>query len=346
MAELTDTATLIETLDALDRPQTFLLDAFFPDIALFDTSQIVFDKLERATQLAAFVLPTAASTAGTTRGMETQSITPAYIKELGVVDPERPSQRRAGERIGGDDSNAARAARILTDLLEEQRSRIIRRKEWMAASVLLSGTVTIAGPSYPSKTVDFGRNASLTKALAGAARWGQAGVNPLDSLETWADEVATISGARPTTVVMGIGAWKAFRASADVRSLLDLRNAAQTAVQVGPTTRGQDNFATNHGMIGDFELWSYSQPYTDEAGVTRNFMPSGAVIMAAQGMQSGVAGYQAHGYIRSAHANYAASEIFPRHYIGENPPLEFVESASAPLVIPARPNASLAVTVL
>jgi len=339
------TTTLVAVLDGLARPQTFLLDTFFPELVLFDTSEVAFDKLDRARGLAPFVSPKLPGTVAPPRNFRTDTLTPAYVKPKDEVVPENVVRRLAGERFGGDLSPAARRDATVVTLLAEQRQTILRRKEWMASSALRTGAITVAGPDYPSVTVDFDRDAGLTKALTGSARWGEPGVSPLADIEAWADEVAIASGAMPKQVVMDPKAWSLARADPRIADLLDFRFARPTEVQTGPLARGEDQWATNVGAVGQFDFWVYSQHYTDDSGALANFMPAYSVIIAAQGVASGVAGYQAHGFIRDPHATYAPMEFFPRNWISDDPATEWVMTQSAPLVIPARPNASFAATV-
>lgn len=339
------TATLVAVLEGLDRPQTFLLDTFFPELALFDTEEVMFDKLDRAQGLAPFVSPNLPGTVTAERGFRTDTLTPAYVKPKNEVKPGEVVKRRPGERFGGDRTPAARRDEIIAMRLEEQRNKILRRKEWMASAALRTSAITVVGPDYPSVTVDFGRAAGLTKALLTTARWGESGVSPMADIEAWADEVAIASGAMPTQVVMDPKAWALARADARIDKLLDFRFARPTEVEIGPLARGQDQWATYVGSVGHFDFWVYSQPYTDDAGSASNFMPPHTVIMAAPGVQNGVAGYQAHGFIQDPNANYAPMEFFPRNWISDDPAKEWVMTQSAPLVIPARPNASFAATV-
>lgn len=339
------TATMLRVLDALDRPQMFLLETFFPDVIQFDTETVDMDKLDRAMGLAPFVSPLIPGQPIEARGYSTDKLTPAYIKAKQELDVNRPFRRRPGERYGGDMSPAARRDAHLADLLDQQRRMIMRRKEWMASAALRTGAITVTGEGFPSQTVSFGRAAGLTKALLTTARWGESGVEPLDNIEAWADEVAVASGAMPTTVVLDPKAWALLRASARLEKLLDQRYQRTFSIEGGPLARGENQWATYVGSAGAFDFWVYSQPYTDEAGNAANFMPDHTVILAAPGADNGVGGYQAHGAIKDPRAGYQPFEVYPKTWIEDDPAMEWVMSQSAPLVIPARPNASLCATV-
>lgn len=339
------TRTLLGVLDGLDRPQLFLLDLFFPELVTFDTESIDFDKLDRMLGLAPFCSPTRAAVGVPARGAQVESFTPAYVKLKNELDVNRPLKRRPGERFAGEMTPGARRDLVLGDLMEDQYLRLLRRKEWMASSILRTGAVTVEGPGYPSTTVNFGRAAGLTKALLTTARWGESGVSPYDDIQSWADEVATTSGAAATTVVMDPKSWSYLRKDTQVEKALDYRYARSTEVEIGMLARGEGRWATYVGSVGQFDFWVYSQPYTAEDGSPANMMPDHTVIMGAPGAEAGVAGYQAHGAIKDPRAGYQAVEIYPKSWIDEDPATEWVMSQSAPLVVPARPNACLCATV-
>lgn len=339
------TRTMVGVLDGLDRPQLFLLDTFFPDLVLFDTETVEFDKLDRMTGLAPFVSPLKAGVGVAARGFSTETFTPAYVKPKNELDPTRPLRRRPGERIGGEMAAGARRDLALVDLLEDQLARILRRKEWMASSVLRTGAVTVEGEGFPAVSVAFGRASGLTKTLLTAARWGESGVSPFDNIEAWGGEIATASGAAPRIVVMDPKAWALARKDPQIGAVLDYRYARSTEVEVGPLSRGEDQWAVYVGSVGQYDFWVYSQPFTNEDGSAGNMMPDYTVIMGAGGTASGVAGYQAHGAIKDPRAGYQALEVFPKSWIDDDPATEWVMSQSAPLVVPGRPNASACITV-
>lgn len=57
-------------------------------------------------------------------------------------------------------------------------------------------------------------------------------------------------------------------------------------------------------------------------------------------------GYQAFGAIRDEAAGYQAMSFFPKSWVEQDPAVRYLMLQSAPLVVPYRPNASLAATVL
>lgn len=332
-----DSRTLLRVIDGLDRPHAFLLDLFFPELVLFDTKKVEFDKLDRAEGLAPFVSPRVAGKTLKGRGFKTESFEPAYLKPKDEVDIDRPMRRRPGESLAFDMSPAERKDAIIAEILADQEKAIIRRKEWMAAQILQTGKVVVTGEDYPEKEVDYGRAAALTIALIGAARWGEAGILPQDDLEDWFALVSSNSGATVDTVICDPVAWRYLRKDPDFRAALDNRRQMGGEMQFGPTVAGGEGMRGRYvGSIDGVDYFTYQQPFTDDAGAPAKMLADGSVIFGSRGQ---VEGYQAHGAIKDAQAGYAAFEFWPKNWVDDDPALEFVMTQSAPLVVPARVNA-------
>lgn len=329
------TDTLLGVVEKVEPFQPFLLQLFFSRVVTFDTKSIAIDKVAKGLKLAPFVSPMVAGKAQIERAKETLSFEPAYLKPKNVVDPERLLVRRPGEGFGGTLSPAERRDAIIGDILRDHRSMVLRRLEWMAAQVLLTGKTVVEGDNYPKVEVDFRRTATLTKTLSGASRWGQAGIVPLDDLESWCDEAE----APVNTVVMGKGAWKLFRKDTDTKDLLETRRGSRSQLETGPNNGKDISFK---GTVGtDLEIWVYTGQYEDDAGNMQPFIGDNDVILGSDAIE----GVQAFGAILSPSAGYQPMEFYPRHFVGTEVEVEQIESQSAPLVIPPRPDASLAVTV-
>jgi hypothetical protein len=330
-----DTVTLLAVITQLIKFDPFLLNLFFPNVVEFNTREIALDKIAKNLKLAPFVSPMVAGKARTSDGYKTTAFIPAYLKPKAVVDPSRVLRRVAGEQLGGALSNESRRDMIIADILMENALMIAGRLEWMAAQALLTGKVIVSGEDYPTQEVDFGRTGTLTKTLTGSARWGQSGVKPLDDIETWAAQLE----APVTDIVMDGKAWTKFRKDDDVKAALDTRRGSRTELETAPDP-GR-NYSYKGKLGSDIDVWVYNGVYTDDAGATQKFMPDNRVIMGSPALE----GHRAFGAILSPSAGYQAMESFPRHFISQDPEVEYVETQSAPLIIPGRPNASIAINV-
>jgi hypothetical protein len=335
------TAFLNGVVDSLLRPPSFLLDMFFPNVVTSEQEEIKFDVADGKRRIAPFVHPLKEGKVVESLGYKTNTFTPAYIKDKRVFDPSKALKRRAGERIGGDLSNMDRARANLTVALEDQLGMLTRRLEVMAAEVLRTGKATITGEGFPGVVVDFGRAVGQTLTLGAGSKWGDAGVKPLNNLEDWALTVAQASGATVTDVLFTVGAWRKFRENADAQNAID--------TQLGQLANFQIPIASVEGLefkgtIGGKRLWVYTGWYVDpQTGTEVAIIQDGWVILVAQ---NGLLGTRHFGAIRDEQAGFQAREFFSKSWFVEDPPVRFLMMQSAPLIVPYRPNASMAVQVI
>ena len=226
--------------------------------------------------------------------------------------------------------------------MTDQLENLTRREEVMAAEILRTGQVVVSGDGYPSTTVNFGRDAALTKALTGSATWETAAVNPIEDLEDWADLVQTKSGMIAKTVIMDPEAWKIFRSKDDVKKFLDYRRGTNNTLNVDPIIRGENSKVRYVGSIGDFDIYVYNDIYINDAGVESKLLPAKTVIM---GAKDGLEGTRCYGAIHDEKANWTAHRYFTKSWVEEDPSVRWLLLQSAPLIVPYRPNASFCATI-
>ena len=346
--DMYSTAVLSRVVSLLPPPSTFLLDQFFPMELRSDKAEIFFDVDKSKPRITPMVHPTMAGKVVADRGFQAMSFKPAYAKDKRVLMPDAPIRRRAGEQIGGEMKPMARRQAQLNDSIDDQLDMLTRRETVMGSEALRTGRVTVTGENYAAVVVDFLRDAGLTVALSGGARWGEAGVLPLDSLESWAETIQGLSGAAVDTVVMDPKAWGIFRKDADVKERLNkLYSGQRGSLDIGPVARGPGNKrARYHGDLGDFDFWSYQDTYIDENGATQKMLPDYTVLMGLGGTyKEGIQGTRCYGTIMDEEAGYKADRYHIKSWVDKDPAVRYLLLQSAPLVVPFRPNASFCATV-
>lgn len=313
----------------------WLLDTFFPGMQLSDSEDICFDVEVADEEVAPFVSPTAAGVLGADTGFETLSFRPAYVKPKDPIKQNAPLRRMLGEQLGGSMSASQREAALLGEKLRQHADRILRRKLLMGAEVLDTGKCVVTGERYPTVIVDFRRDAELTKALAGAARWGETGVSPYDDVTNWIELVGEKSGAAVSHVVMTGDAWKLFEADAKLKEVLDRTLGQTTAIALGMAA-GLPGSPVWKGRIGLVDFYVWNDTYKED-GVKKTVLPPYTVLMAAVAAAEGT---QAHGAILDPKAGYQSLEMFAKSWLEEDPGQRVLLTQSAPLVYPRRPNAT------
>jgi len=344
---LYDTARLIAIVEQMKRPSSFLLDTFFPGIQTSETEKVLVDVFVNKRRMAPFVSPLAEAKFVEQIGVATNEFKPAYIKALDRVDPFKPIRRMIGEQIGGLQMTPQEREQVnLDSLLAQQIISIDRRLEWMAAQALVNGYVDISGENYPTQRVDYQRDAALTVALTGTARWNISGAigaaaTPSANLTTWSALVLKASGLPCDTVIMTPAAWEGFRQDPRVSQLIlspQNGNPDFAAAGVRPQVGGQ--FL---GRWGQFNLWLYFDWYIDPTdGVEKPMIPDGTVILGSSALN----GVRAFASVIDPEVNYAALPYAPKSYTTQNPGARWLLTQSAPLVIPTQVNAAAAITVV
>lgn len=337
------TAALVRVVRDLKTPTPgFLLGTFFPGIIEYTTEEIAIDVIVGKRRIAPFCSPLVQGKLVQGQGFTTSTFKPAYIKDKRVPDVRRPIKRMAGERLGGDMSPADREAANIAFEMEDQIRMIDRRLEWMAASALSGGTITVTGDGFPTTVVDFGRTSGLTVNLTLTDRWGESGNNnkPSADIETWATLMLKESGAAPTDIVFTPTSWKWFKADSLVKDSIDTTlRGGESAIELGG---GQVNGGRYMGRWGLYRLWLYQDWYVDPADDTEKpMLADGTVILGSAAIE----GTRSFGAIMDPAFNYGALAYAPKMWLEEDPAQRVLLMQSAPLVIPTRVNASFAAQV-
>ncbi len=303
---------------------TFLLNLLFPRVVTFDTSEIAFDKLHQTHKLAPFVSPLVAGKARKADGSTLKKFKPAYLKPKNAVDPERVLTRKAGEAIGGSLTAEQRVNAIRMDILDEQRRMVLNRMEWMAAQILRTGKVTVAGEDYPTVEVDFGRDTDHTVALSGGARWTESATrDPAGDLEDW----MLLLEAPCTHIIFGKTAFSLFLADSKTEKMLNRDFGSTTTLAMEPSQM----MAAYRGRLGAGgpEVWTYNGWYENDSGVRTNYIADDEVLL----VSTAGGGVRAHGAILDAKAGYQALDLFPKNWVSEDPAVEYLMTQSAPLPV-------------
>ncbi len=336
-----DTTTLVGVIKVQEVVDPYWLDLAFPRQITFDTEEIQFDQVTSTRKLAPFVAPTHQGKVQNRKGFSAKSFRPAYIKPKDVLVPGRALTRMAGEAITGTLSAGARWNAHLAELLRLQKEEITRRWDWMAARALIDGSVTVSGDDYPTVNVDFGRDADATMTLAGTAQWDDTLANPLGNIETLRTRIQKLSRSGITRLTFGLEAWAEFIEDEKVQALLknDVRNSPDTNfnARLGAGLPYEHRGILSGKGAGSLELYTYSDTYeTDNDGTEADYLDPKWVVATGPGIQ----GVRCFGAIMDSKAGLAPMAMFPKMWPNEDPSVTYVMTQSAPLMVPAQPNAS------
>jgi hypothetical protein len=339
MADVFSTDVLTAVLQSLLGNPQFLLDRYFGITQAESSEQIHFDVIQGKRRVAPFVSPLVEGQVVASQGFVTNTFTPAYIKDKRVFDMNRPLKRMAGEQIGGTMSPADRVRALIAFDMQDQLTILRRRLEVMCGEVLASGKSTIAGDKYPTQVVDFLRSASHT--FTANPLWNSGSAKILDNLQDWAQICLEDTGVFPNDVIMTVDVWKTFRADAGITNVLNIFRRYTDLPSMQPTAQVTEG-GVQMGTIEGFNIFVYSGWYVDPAtGTEKPILPVGTVLMVSPSLE----GVQAYGAIRDEEIGLQPVPYYVKSWIQYDPSVRYVMLQSAPLMVPFRPNASLAAKV-
>jgi hypothetical protein len=343
--ELWNTRTLLAVMQEQDTPSNYWLDLLFPNVITFDDEYVDFEKIPRAgRKLAPFVAPLAQGRPIYEEGSRVGRFKPAYVKPSDPVTPTRAMTKRPGSLLlPQNDNPQARYDAIKVDILRFHRAAIERRWEWLAAKAAIDGKVVIEGDDYPSKEINFGRDAGHTIVLGAGSRWGEAGVSIRANISAWSNMMHSASfGGRPNRLTVGVDVWGVMEQDEELMKLLDNNYRGATSTELRRDTFGVEEVTRVGNLGGNLEVYVYNDYYTD-GGVVTPFMSSKDIVLSGPNVQ----GYRCYGAIQDVNARFQPMPIFSRDYIiPGDVAIEQIVSQSAPLMVPLNPNATLKATVL
>jgi hypothetical protein len=351
--DLYSTTALNRVVEELPLSSQFFTTTYFPTTETFDTEDVKFDTVKGRRLITPLVSPIVGGKVVREQGFKTQSVSPAYLKDLRVFNPNRQFKRRAGEKIGGTLSPEDRLRASVAVSLAEQLDMWTRRLEVMSAEVVRTGKLTLVGDGYPRQEIDFGRAAGNTIVLTGADLWSAAAVNPLDDIEDWGQKIFDESGLVCRDVVMAADVWKAIRSkmagpttdavAVALRLQIDTTATAldRASVALGPTLFKEGVRLV--AIFGDYRLWVHSDKYIDpETNTEKDILPDGYVVMASRDIE----GVRMFGAIQDLKAGIQSRPFFVKSWEEENPSVRYVLGQSAPITVPYRVNGTLGAKVL
>lgn len=344
MPELWETAELMQVAyaDQAAPPDGFWM-RFFPRPFYSDAQKIFFDQITpRDRRLAPYVAPNVQGRVMRQRGRAVASFAPAYLKPKFQVDPSKAITRRVNEPISTIGAAPLtmdqRYDAAVADNIVSAREMIERRWDHMACKAILDGGVTIKGEDYPEVYVDFNRDPGLTMTLIGSAKWDASG-DAMTDIGAARKKSFPLGRAPIKTLIFGSDAWTAASEQASFKALLDnMKRGSESNYNTTGLTDGSPveyvGQISGPGGAGRLDLWTYSNDYEDDDGVSVPYMDPGDVV----GVGTAVGGVRAFGAIMDKKAGLQPLPIFPSMWDADDPSATWTMAQSAPLMVPTNPN--------
>lgn len=313
---------------------------------------IVISEVLQHRTIAPFVLPTqAGKPIHRNDGEELRMFRPAYIKVKDALRPQDAMEKTPGEisrRVPLMDPQR-RFNKQQGELLVEHKQAISNTVDYLAAKALIDGQVRIVyrddfGNIVKDVTVSYDRDPSHTVVLTGAARWTEAGVDPIEDIETWANRVALAkNGGKVRDIVMGAAAAQTFRKNPQVKDYLDnnFRGTEDIYVNRGIVVADPLNpFTLIATLPNGMNVWQFTDVVPVDDALSDLLAPN-EILMVAPSNDNVIA----YGAIYDVKAGLLPLDMFGKGWEQEDPSQLFLMTQSAPLPIIGTPNKTLKATV-
>jgi hypothetical protein len=344
-----DSATLLGVFwsdEYMKPPENYWLNNFYTTEVQFTTEEIDLSKITDIRKLAPFVVPTLQGTPIYSAAERLATFAPAYIKAKDPVSATRMIRRAAGYGELGRGRTVLtpkqRYDTIVADVIRQHRNAVERRWEWMASKGILDAAITLKDDRYPERIVNFGRASSNTVVLTGGARWGQTGVDILDSLQGFLNIVRNAKFGGPANrLTIGANVWSVMRKDQGIREFLNTQYklGANINLKLGLLQGLQVEYV---GNIETIEVYVYSDYYQDPDGTVQPYMSPNDIVLTGPS----VSGVRAFGAIQDIDAQLQALPVFMKLWNEKDPSATLILTQSAPMMVPINPNATLKATVV
>lgn len=283
--DITDTLTLMATVEQIDKPATYLSTTFFPnEFPFFYTTKIAVEYREQGRLLAPYVVSGSRGVnvgRGTSKVMEFSAPMFGARRVIGQRDVE---MRQFGEvpvfsTLKPEDRARVMQAQDLNDLLALHANR----KEKVAADILQYGKTTMKayaddGRVIETEEIDYGfTNKDTTD-------WTDSTAKIYKDLRAVSDFIQQRIGEIPTMVVCGKNVEKYLLNNDEIRNWLMLPNRENlTMASFAPHyTEPQARYIGRISAL-NMDIVSYGKTYIDEDETVKPYIDDDTVIISVAG---------------------------------------------------------------
>lgn len=282
-----DTYTMMQALERIKPPASFLVDTFFPVIpATAMTTKIGVEYRKGARRLAPFIVSgTGAGAGGVNIAREGSKIDwyePPMMGPRRVLSPEDVSGRAFGEGIYSSQTPAQRATQILAKDLVDLQGMIVNRKNKMAADILLTGKCEINGYASDGEVVkvDTVEFSDWTQKITPSTTWEKAGAKIYGDIKGLSEKIQENAGMVPTVAICGRNIMDYILDNEEIMKYMAIfNNNNLSLMSFQPRITAPQVMFMGRIMSLNLELYSYMETYTDESGAIKGFIGDDDVII-------------------------------------------------------------------
>ncbi|MGE7113242.1 major capsid protein [Lysinibacillus sp. NPDC047702] len=340
------TYTLLQAIVSMPKTHTFLRDTFFPKNETFVTEEVLIDYKKGKRRMAPFVAPRVGGITIKRDGYKTERLKAPRLAPQRAMTIDDVSTRMVGENIFSNKTPAQRQNELLATDLQELGESIDRREEFMAAQVLFTGKVDLAGYADDKLTekVDQELDYDFTQkeTLSGDDLWSNSNSNPYNYLAAGRKQIIKESGVSPDVVIMGEKAAEVFVNHPKIKELFDKLNINLGLIQ--PTLKNEAlTFIGKLPGLG-LEIYTYDEYYEDEVGELQPMVPVNDILIAKTAQ--GAIAYGAITQLEDKRFNTYEGRLVPKQWADAANETIMLRLSSRPVPKPGDVNGWLVATVL
>lgn len=280
--DMYSTRAQLAALEVLPREYSFLYDTFCIDMGAVEDEKAIYDFKKGVKRMAPFVVPGTGGVLMERDGFETLEIGFPTIAPERLLGKNDVTARSFGENVLGAMSPQQRARKQMTQDLIDMRKAIQRRREWMAAKVLLTGKLEIFEYTNNGRNLKTNKvaNYNFTQYYTPATKWNVSGAKIDDDFREVFDLVYDGQGM-VDIIVMDPDAASAMIHNSDYMKQFDQKNANMGDINTRYVGQGVRYWGRNADGV---DMFSFSGRYIDDDGVYKRWLPSGTVIAGSRGI--------------------------------------------------------------
>lgn len=280
---LNSTLTLLQAIEKVKPPITFLADTLFPEVLQVQTDYVAVETLKHGTRLAPYIVAGSKGIDVAREKSRVQTYRPPMIGARRTISYEDIAMRQFAEQPNIYNSTpletrqAQLQARDLADLLRLHSNR----RGQMAAELIQTGKITVKayaddGKVTEDNVIDYG----FENISEPAVHWDNPAATIYADLLAASEQIQADFGELPTLAICGKNVEKYLLANTEIKNWLMLpnrENLLMASLQPQFSSPQVRYIGTINSL--NLELVSYSQIYTDDLGVTKPLINPDTVIV-------------------------------------------------------------------
>lgn len=293
--DMKDTLTLMQAMERIKPPSSFLTDTFFPNVPpAAPTTKIAVEYRKKGRSLAPFISRGTKGANMKRAGSKIAIYEPPMMGPRTIVDPEQLMERGFGESIISSTTPAQRAAQMQANDLADLQAAIVNRKNKMAADLLINGKCAIEGWADDGTTelldtIEFDWDQKITPSM----HWDQAGAKIYSDIKNASETIQENAGLIPTVMVCGKNIENYILGNDELMKWLAIPTAANLQLaNLAPQYISPQVRYIGRIMGLNLDVYAYTETYTNDAGVATPFIGADDVILGVPGR-----GRQLHGAV-------------------------------------------------